>query len=107
MARTVIDQDKIKEINISYIKNKTYAAVARELGIAASTVKKYIIPIKPIIPVRGRIAIISTILIAESETAVQKENACSSSPFKIPSEILSRYISGTIGAKNFSKMPTS
>ena len=44
MARTVIDQDKIKEINISYIKNKTYAAVARELGIAASTVKKYIIP---------------------------------------------------------------
>lgn len=44
MARTVIDQDKIKEINISYIKNKTYAAVARELDIAASTVKKYIIP---------------------------------------------------------------
>lgn len=44
MARTVIDQNKIKEINILYVKYKTYAAVSRELGIAASTVKKYIIP---------------------------------------------------------------
>ena len=44
MARIVINQDKIKEINILYLKLKTYAAVARELGIAPSTVKKYIIP---------------------------------------------------------------
>lgn len=43
MARTVITQEKIVEINELYLKVKTYSGVARELGIAPSTVKKYII----------------------------------------------------------------
>ena len=40
---TKITTDMIKQINELYIKYKTYAAVARELGIAASTVKKYVV----------------------------------------------------------------
>lgn len=43
MARTVIDQSMIIKINNAYLKLHTYAAVARELGISASTVSKYII----------------------------------------------------------------
>ena len=39
---TKITTDIIKQINELYIKLGTYAAVARELGIAASTVKKYV-----------------------------------------------------------------
>jgi hypothetical protein len=40
---TKITTDIIKQINELYIKLGTYAAVARELGIAASTVKKYVV----------------------------------------------------------------
>jgi hypothetical protein len=40
---TKITTDTIKQINELYIKLGTYAAVARELGIAASTVKKYVV----------------------------------------------------------------
>lgn len=43
MATKITDTDKIL-INELYIKYRTYAAVARETGFAASTVKKYIIP---------------------------------------------------------------
>lgn len=43
MARTVIDQNTIRRINDRYLVLKTYAAVARELGISPTTVKKYII----------------------------------------------------------------
>ena len=42
MARTVIDQNMIIKINNTYLKLKTYAATARELGISASTVSKYV-----------------------------------------------------------------
>lgn len=38
-----ITQDDIERINVLYKELKTYAAVARELGIAPSTVKKYVI----------------------------------------------------------------
>ena len=44
MARTVVTQDMIKQINELYLKIKTYSGVAREVGISPSTVKKYIIP---------------------------------------------------------------
>ena len=44
MARTVVTQEMIKQINELYLKIKTYSGVAREIGIAPSTVKKYIIP---------------------------------------------------------------
>ncbi len=40
---TKITTDMIKQINELYVQHKTYAAVARELGIAASTVKKYVV----------------------------------------------------------------
>ena len=43
MARK-INQDDIKEINELYLKYGTYSKVAAELGFAASTVKKYVIP---------------------------------------------------------------
>lgn len=44
MARTVITSDKIIEINERYYLCHNYSKVARELGIAASTVKKYVNP---------------------------------------------------------------
>lgn len=43
MANRVTENDKIK-INELYVKLKTYAAVARETGFSASTVKKYVVP---------------------------------------------------------------
>ena len=42
MANKVTQQDIIK-INELYLQHKTYAAVARETGFSATTVKKYII----------------------------------------------------------------
>lgn len=41
---TKITADKIIEINRLYKVKKTYAAVARELGISPGTVKKYVDP---------------------------------------------------------------
>lgn len=43
MATKVTNEDIIR-MNKLYFKYKTYAAVAREVGFSASTVKKYIIP---------------------------------------------------------------
>lgn len=43
MANKVTNEDVIN-INKLYLKMGTYAAVARELGFSAGTVKKYIIP---------------------------------------------------------------
>lgn len=42
MAVRKIESDDIIKINELYLKYKTYAAVAREVGCAPSTVKKYI-----------------------------------------------------------------
>lgn len=44
-----ISQEQIIKINELYLEKKTYAGVARELGISASTVKKYVI--KDYIPI--------------------------------------------------------
>lgn len=46
MARTVVTQEKIIEMNELYLKIGTYAGVSRALGgsPSATTVKKYIIP---------------------------------------------------------------
>ena len=41
---TKITQEDILKINELYVKHKTYAAVARELGFAPTTIKKYVIP---------------------------------------------------------------
>lgn len=43
MARRVTQTD-IEEFNKLYLTLKTYAAVARQTGFSASTVKRYIIP---------------------------------------------------------------
>jgi len=43
MATRITPEIK-KQINERYLKLKTYAAVGRELGISASTVKRYVIP---------------------------------------------------------------
>lgn len=40
---SAITQDKIIEINEAYLVIKTYAGVARKVGVCAGTVKKYII----------------------------------------------------------------
>ena len=44
MARSTITQDVIIKINELYLKIGTYSGVAKEIGCAPSTVKKYIIP---------------------------------------------------------------
>lgn len=43
MARTIITNEKIKEINDLYYTLGVKAQVAREMGISASTVSKYVI----------------------------------------------------------------
>ena len=43
MATRITEDQKI-QMNILYKELKTYAAVARVMGVAASTVKRYIIP---------------------------------------------------------------
>ena len=57
-------------------------------------------------PVLGSSKSIKIIRKAESVIAVRKVKVCWSSPFKMPSLILSRYIKGTIGERAFSKKPT-
>lgn len=43
MATRITEEQKL-QMNILYKKYSTYAAVAREMGVAPTTVKKYIIP---------------------------------------------------------------
>ena len=43
MAKRITEEDKI-QINELYLRIGTYAGVAKEMGIGAATVKKYIIP---------------------------------------------------------------
>lgn len=69
--------------------------------------EKYIIPIKPLSPVRGSTIRIRIIRTVESLIAVRKVKDCWSRPFKMPSEILSRYIKGTIGERATRRAPTS
>ena len=46
MARTIVTQEMIEEINTLYLKLGTYAGVSRAMGgtPSATTVKKYIVP---------------------------------------------------------------
>ena len=44
MSRTVVTQEMVKEINELYLQIGTYTGVARKIGIAPTTVKKYIVP---------------------------------------------------------------
>ena len=68
--------------------------------------EKYIIPINPLRPKKGKTIRIKIMRTAESKIAVLKQKSCWSSPFKSPSAILSKYIKGTIGAKSFTRRPT-
>lgn len=43
MARTIVTTDMINKINELYYYNRNKSAVAREMGISASTVSKYIV----------------------------------------------------------------
>lgn len=43
MAKSVTQQE-VELMNTLYLELKTYSAVAKEVGRAASTVKKYIVP---------------------------------------------------------------
>lgn len=43
MATKITSQDKIR-INELYLQFHSYAAVARKMGISASTAKKYVVP---------------------------------------------------------------
>jgi hypothetical protein len=43
MANKITEDQKL-QMNILYLKYKTYAAVAREIGVSPTTVKKYIVP---------------------------------------------------------------
>lgn len=43
MARAITEEEKLK-MNELYLKIGTYSGVAKEIGCAPSTVKKYIIP---------------------------------------------------------------
>ena len=69
--------------------------------------EKYIIKMKPLSPETGRNIKIKIILRVESVIAVRKLKACWSSPFKMPSDTLSKYISGTIGESALKREPTS
>lgn len=44
MSRTVVTQEMVKEINELYLQIGTYTGVARKIGIAPTTVKKYVVP---------------------------------------------------------------
>lgn len=44
LVASKITNEQIIQMNILYLRYKTYAAVAREVGCAPSTVKKYIQP---------------------------------------------------------------
>lgn len=42
MANKITEDQKL-QMNILYLKHRTYAGVAREMGVAPTTVKKYIV----------------------------------------------------------------
>ena len=79
----------------------------KKFRIKVKILLKYIIEIKPFIEVKGTKILISIILSMLSPTLTLKVKFCWSSPFNIPSLILSRYISGTKGAKILIIEPTS
>ena len=85
---------------ISFIKRILTLVTCSSLPTFKKQVKtfeKYIIQINPLSPKIGSNIRIRIILSTESETAVRNVKACWSRPFKMPSEMLSKYISGTIG----------
>ena len=106
LASRVTVNAEIRGSKISY-KNLNFAPlILSSLLTFKRQVKrfeKYIITIKPRSPEKLSVVQISIILIEESEIAVKKVYFCWSSPFKMPSDMLSRYISGTIGDKAFKR----
>ena len=75
--------------------------------IAVKKFEKYIMPKKAKMPHRFKNNNIKIILIAESPTLVRKVNFCWSRPFKMPSQMASKYINGTMGDNARNKKPTS
>ena len=97
---TAISENSFKVAPLTFISRFTFKKQVRKF-------EKYIIPIKPNKPNRGSKIKISIILMEESNIAVRKEKTCWSRPFKIPSEILSKYIKGIMGDNACNKKPTS
>ena len=91
----------LKNFGLSFVNLRSLPTCKKQV----KALLNIIIPRKPTMENRGTIKRNGIILKNESKRAVLKVKDCWSSPFKMPSEILSRYISGTMGERYLIKLP--